>query len=211
VISAHVPRAADVLLVAPVRGLSSEVPLVRRQLDAFRPEAVGLGLPTEELGGLTDYFVLSDAEPIVPLTSNEVAEVRGLVRFGEVQVPNPSFVEGLAWGRDHGVPVVALDPNEEDSASMFVAKIGYIELVRRTVRERRVGRAPPTPSSPDEYALAWDAAVGGGKGSREFARARDEHLVGQVDRLAAGRSRVVAIVDRERFERVRALFADRRG
>jgi len=211
VISAHVARSADVLLLAPVRGLSSEVPAVLRELDAFRPEALGLGLPTEELGGLTEYFVLSDAEPIVPLTSNELAEVRGLVRFGEVQVPNPSFVHCLAWGRDHGVPVVALDPSEEDSATMFVEKIGYVELVRRTVRERRVGRAPPTPSSPDEYAVAWDREVSKGKGSREFARARDGRLVEEVDRLSAGRSRVAAVVDRERFASVQALFGSRHG
>jgi len=207
VITARLSRAAEVLLLAPVRGLVSEVPLLLRTLDGFRPEAIGLGLPAEELKGIGDYFVLSEAEPIVPLTSNELAEVRGLVRFGEVRVPNPSFVGALAWGRERGVTVAPLDPNEEDAATMFTDSIGYLELVRRTVRERRVSRTPPTPSSPDEYALAWDREVAKGRGSRAYAGAKDDHLVGEVDRLVHGRSRVGVVVDRERFDSVRARLA----
>jgi hypothetical protein len=207
VITARLSRGAEVAVLAPVRGLATEATQVVRELEAFRPEAVGLGLSAEELRGLVGYFVLSDAEPVVPLTSNELAEVRGLVRFGEVLVPNPSSVAALGWGRDRGVPVAPLDPDEEDAAALFADKIGYFELVRRTVREHRVGRAPPAPSSADEYALAWDGEVAKGRGSRAYARARDEHLVAEVDRLAAGRSRVTVVVDRERFDGVRTLLA----
>ncbi len=205
-ITARIARSSDLLVAAPVRGLASEVPRLLAALDGFRPEAVGLGLPTEEVKGLVDYFVLADAEPVVPLTSNELAEVNGLVRFGEVAVPNPSFVGALAWGRRRGVPVAPLDPSEEDTATMFAETIGYVELVRRTVRERRVGRSPPTPSQPDEYALEWDRAVARGRGSRAYARAKDSHLVGEVDRLTPGRARVAVVVDRERFDGVGALL-----
>lgn len=205
-ISAEVPRGGPVLLVAPVRGVSAEAELTIGALEAFAPQAVGLGLSAEEMRGLTDYFVLSEAEPIVPLTAVETSEVRGLVRFGEVRVPNPSFVRVLAWGRARPVPVEALDPSDERSASLFAEHIGYVELVRRTVREHRVSRSPPSPSTPDEYALAWEREVAPGRGSREFARARDRHLVREVERLARERSRVAVVVDRERFEPVRALL-----
>jgi len=206
VISAQVPRGGPILLVAPVRGVTTEADRAVAALESFAPEAVGLGLSDEELRGLTDYFVLSEAEPIVPLTPAETSEVRGLVRFGEVRVPNPSFVRVLAWGRARPVPVEPLDPSDERSASLFAEHIGYVELVRRTVREHRVARSPPSPSTPDEYALAWDREVAPGRGSRAFARARDRHLVRGVARLAQGRSRVAVVVDRERFEPVRTLL-----
>jgi hypothetical protein len=206
VISEEVLRDGSVLLVAPVRGLSSEVPRVLAALEAYRPDAVGLGLSPEELQGLNDYFVLAEAEPVVPLSPTETSEVRGLSRFGEVRVPNPSFVELLRWARARSIPVEPLDPRDEHSASLFAEHIGYVELVRRTVRERRISRHPPAPSTADEFALSWDREVASGRGSRDFAGARDRHLARALERMRAGRARTAVVVDRERFEDVRQLL-----
>ncbi len=148
----------------------------------------------------------SAAEPVVPLTTAERSEVRGLVRFGEVSVPNPSFLEVLRWASAGGVPAEGLDPGEDETATLFAEHIGYLELVRRTVRERNVSRNPPAPNSPDEFALRWDHHVARGRGSRRFAGARDLYLVGSARRLAAIHSRVAVVVDRERFDGIRDLF-----
>jgi hypothetical protein len=195
-----------VLLLAPVRGLSSEVPRVVAELDRFEPDTVGLATSVEELQGFNDYFVAGDGEPIVPLTPNEFNEVRGLVRFGEVRVPNPSFLAAIGWARDRGRTVLACDPDEERAAELFAENIGYVELVRRTVREHRAGRSPPSPSSPDAYAIDWDGRVAGGRGSRRLAAARDRHLVATVRPVARGGHRVALLVDRERFDGVRAAW-----
>jgi hypothetical protein len=203
VISSTLELGTSVLLLAPVRGLSSDAAAVGPALDAFGPEAVGTGVAAEELDGLLRYFVDAPAEPVVPLTTTELSEVRGLVRFGEVRVPNPAFLEVLEWGRACSVPVAALDPSEEEAASLFTEHIGYVELVRRTVREHRLGRSPPTPSSADAFALAWDGEIGGGSGSRRLAAARDDHLVREALALAQGRRRVAVVIDRERYDSVR--------
>ena len=206
-ITARFPNAPGVLLLAPVRGLVAEVPRLLAELDTFGPAQVGLGLSSSELASLHDYFVVAEAEPVVPLTGNETSEVRGLVRFGEVRVPNPSFVELLRWATARGVPTVALDPDDELTAALFAKHIGYVELVRRTVRERRVSRSPPTPSSADEFALRWDSEVAHGRGSRNFAGERDAYLVRQVPALAAARHPFAIVVDRERFDSVQTQFA----
>lgn len=206
-ITATLGSSPRILLLAPVRGLASEVPRVLAALDGFAPERVGLGLSRDELTSLRDYFVTADAEPIVPLTSNETSEVRGLVRFGEVRVPNPSFVEVLRWAWVRGLPAEPLDPDDETTAALFAEHIGYFELVRRTVRERRVARNPPAPSTPDEFALAWDAEIGHGRGSRRFAGARDDELAAAARRLGAVHRRVAVVVDRERFPSVQPRLA----
>jgi len=207
VISATVETGASVLLLAPVRGLVSDARQVPPALEAFRPEAIGAGVAAEELRGLVEYFVDAPAEPVVPLAPTELSEVRGLSRFGEVRVPNPAFLEALDWGRAHGAAVRALDPTEEEAAALFTEHIGYVELVRRTVREHRLGRTPPTPSSADAFALAWDRSIGGGRGSKELAAARDEYLVREARRMGEGRRRVAVIVDRERYDSVHARLA----
>jgi hypothetical protein len=207
VISARVGPTGDLLVLGPVRGLTSEAAKLLGELDAFRPAAIGVGLSPEELRSLSEYFVAHDAEPIVPLTANETSEVRGLVRFGEVRVPNPSIVETLRYAAERGIPVEPLDPSDETYAALFTEHIGYLELVRRTVRERRVARNPPAPATPDEFALAWDAEIAHGRGSRRFAGARDDELAAAARRLADARGRVAVVVDRERFESVRPRLA----
>jgi hypothetical protein len=209
VIQARVAAGAEYLLLAPVRGLADEVPGVLTAIDQFRPDAVGLGLSVDEMKGLTEYFVLADADPIVPLTTNEASEVRGLARFGEVRVPNPTYVEILRWAHGSALPIVALDPSDDRTANLFAEHISYVELVRRTVKERAVSRRPPTPATADEFALEWDREVAGGRGSREFAAARDRYLVRGARDLSAGRGRVALVVDRERFDQVRKLLSDR--
>ena len=206
-ISARVTAGADVLLLGPVRGLAGDVPLVLTAIREFRPDAIGLGLSSDEMKAFNEYFVLADADPIVPLTTNEASEVRGLSRFGEVRVPNPAYVEILRWARGSLLPVVPLDPSDDRTATLFTEHIGYIELVRRTVKERGVARHPPTPATADDFALEWDREVSGGRGSREFAAARDRYLVRRARKLADGRGRLAIVVDRERFETVRALLA----
>ena len=208
-ISARVAAGAEFLLLAPVRGLADEVPGVLAAIDQFRPDAVGLGLSADELKALTEYFVVGEADPIVPLTGNESSEVRGLARFGEVRVPNPTYVEILRWAHGSDLPIVALDPSEERTATLFTDHIGYVELVRRTVKERAVSRRPPTPPTADDFALEWDREVAGGRGSRRFAAARDKFLVRAARQLSAGRGRVALVVDRERFDQVREFLADR--
>ncbi|MGD0587480.1 MAG: hypothetical protein ABSA63_01620 [Thermoplasmata archaeon] len=205
-ISGTFGSSPQVLLLAPVRGLTSEVPRVLSALEQIAPARVGLGLSRDEMASLHDYFVVADAEPIVPLTSNETSEVRGLVRFGEVRVPNPSFVEVLRWAWSRNLRIDPLDPDDERTAALFAEHIGYLELVRRTVRERRVARAPPAPSTADEFALAWDREIASGRGSRDYAGARDQYLVDQIPLLSPDRAPVAVVVDRERFDSIRILL-----
>jgi hypothetical protein len=207
VITARIPGGGNLLLLAPVRGLVSEAPTVVTALDRHAADAVGLGVSPEELRGFVEYFVRSTADPVVPLTSAERSEVRGLVRFGEVSVPNPSFLATLRWAAARAVPAEGLDPGEDETATLFAENIGYLELVRRTVRERNVARNPPAPDTPDEFAISWDRHVARGRGSRRFAEARDLAFVRPARRLATGHARVAVLVDRERFDNVQALFA----
>ncbi len=193
-------------VIGAVRGLSAEPTGVLASVEAFAPTAVGLGLSVEEYRGMRDHFVNTPHEPVVTLTETELAEIRGLAQFGEVRVPNPTPLAVIAWGEARGVPVEPLDPSDDVYSTMFSDMISYVELVRRTVRERRLTRFPPVAKSPDDYALAWDRAVGRGAGSVRFATARDSVLVRSALRLGQRHPRVSVIVDRERFDRVLGLL-----
>lgn len=196
------PGAPDLLVVGVVRGLVDEVPKALARLEAFRPTTIGLGLTPEEADSLREHFVGTATEPLVPLAGTETTEARALVRYGEVAVPQPTYLALLEWGRARNVPVVGLDADEDAQAEMFVAHIGYVELVRRTVGERSVGRRPPDSEDADSFALAWDAKAHPGRGSANYATARERALLGHLTELRGRGQRVAVVVDRERAPRL---------
>ncbi|HEV8050833.1 MAG TPA: hypothetical protein VGP88_09620 [Thermoplasmata archaeon] len=204
-----IERALDgVTVVGAVRGLVAEGDRVRARLDGLRPQAVGLAISPDELKGLREYFVGPPTEPVVPLAPTEAGEVRALARYGEVGVPNPTAVEVIRWSDSAGVAVEALDPTDDDYAEWFAETISYVELVRRTLRERRVVKNPPKPPTADEFATAWNHAINHGAGSRRLARRRDAAVVDGLGRLRAQYASVVLLVDRERFEGVVGRLGD---
>jgi hypothetical protein len=211
VIRRELPGPPRVLLIGVVRGLPSEVPPLLQALEAFRPETVGVGLSSDEARGLSDHFGATLTEPVVPLAPTEEAEIRGLSRFGEVQVPHPGFLATLDWGRTHDLAIEPLDTSDEGYATMFTDHISYLELVRRTLRERKLTKNPPEAATGDEYVTTWERTIGGGKESEQFALARDRALADAAVRLGVGRRSLAVIVDRERFDRVGSLLTAARS
>jgi hypothetical protein len=202
------PGDRDLRLIGVVRGLVEEAPKALRALTEFAPAAVGLGLGAAELEAIQEHFADTPTEPLVPLGPTEVAEAKSLVRFGEVGVPNPAFLAILRWGNATGVPVEGIDPDDDVQAEQFVAHIGYFELVRRTLRERRVGRRPPKAADADAFALAWDRETRPGRGSERYALARERSLLEALTLLRERHARAAVVVDRERLERLNRLVAE---
>ncbi len=198
----------DCLLIGAVRGLAREAPPLLAKLTEFSPTSVGLGISPDELAGLLAHFVERPAEPLVSLTKSETAEVRGLVRFGEVRVPNPSMIAVLAWGLSRGTTVEGLDPDDATYADLFSGNISYFELVRRTLRERRLTQEPPKSKSPDEFAQDWHRSMSPGRGSRAFDRARDAEFLSGARALATTAGRIALVVDRERYDGVLAGLSE---
>jgi hypothetical protein len=191
--------APPLLVLGVVRGVVAEVPPMTAQLERFRPTRLALALGAEEMASYTEQFVRGRSDPFAPLLSTETAEVLALARFGEVEVPHAAFIEGVRWAGRQGVPVEAVDPDEEQYADMFAHHIGYWELVRRTVRERSLTRSPPAADSPDDFVLRWAGRVGKGRASRRFERERTELTCRQVRALQGANERVALIIDRERI------------
>jgi hypothetical protein len=202
------PGSSQVLVLGLVRGLVGEGPKAVARAEAFRPDAIALGLTPEETTSLREHFVGARTEPLVPLAPTELHEARSLVRYGEVAVPNPGFLALLDWATARNLPAEGVDADEDVQAELFVANIGFVELVRRTLGERRVGRKPPDVMDADAFALAWDRTAHPGRGSRRYARATGRALVSQLDVMRKEHPRVLLAVDRERAERLLPLLSD---
>jgi hypothetical protein len=198
----RLPVAGDsrLTILGVIRGLVSEVPVLEASLTEIRPEALGLALSPEEVQGLRDYFVGKEAEPFVPILGSEAAEIRVLSQFGEVRIPHPGFLAAVAWADAHEVPTIPVDPNEDVYAEMFGSTIGYTELVRRTLRERRLLRKPPHVDSAEGFVLFWDKTLNGRGASRRLAEKRDAAAAAEVQKLRRRHPSVTIVAERERAE-----------
>lgn len=205
-IRAPVPGAPSVVLFGVVRGLLSEARALPAALDTLQPAVVGLGVSVEEARGLTDHFVGHSTEPLVPLLGSEAVEIRELGRFGEVRVPNPSFLAALEWAAARGVRAEAVDPAEEQYAEMFGSTVGYLELVRRTLRERRLRESPPRVDDPDQFVLQWDASLNRGRESQRLEARREQLVARELGRIALQGAPVAVVLDRERVPRLLNAF-----
>jgi hypothetical protein len=202
VIQTTIARGGGLLVLGAVRGLASEATPVVEQIARFHPSSIAVGISFDELTGLQAHFIGQVAEPLVPLTDSESAEVKGLTRFGEVRVPNPSLCAVLDWAAASGTPVEAVDPSDETYATLFTKHISYLELVRRTVRERKLTRETPKAGTPDEFAANWQASLSPGAGSRAFNSAREAALCESTNELLSRSGKVALLVDRERYDGV---------
>lgn len=210
-ITKTVRRGGDLLIAGTVRGIWTEAAPLIAQLEAFGPKALAIGVSFDELTGLNDHFIGQPSEPLVPLSTNEAAEVRGLTKFGDVGVPNPSTLAALEWAKSRGVLVEAVEPSDETYATMFTRHISYVELVRRTLRERKLAKKGYDAATADDFANGWHATQTPGSGSRRFDAARAAALCDATEALVGRFQRVALVVDRERFDAVTERLGDGSG
>lgn len=200
-------RSATFLVV--VRGLQSEAAAVEAALDRADPAAVGLIASPEELAGLAEYFVGQPGEPLVPLSGVEEAELRGLARFEEVATPTPAVLAALEWASTHGRPTVPLDWSDDEYDERFAARVGYVELVRRTRRERRLQRQPPRAEAPEQFIASWERVLRGSAGSERLAQEREVAAAERIRRAAAESGRLAVVVESERADGILRALGDR--
>jgi hypothetical protein len=102
--------------------------------------------------------------------------------------------------------VEPLDPSDDRFASLFANSIGYFELVRRTLRERRLVKRAPDADSADEFVRTWSDTIEHGAGSRRLRERRDAAVVEAAAPLRRRYRPFVVVVDRERFEGLLGQF-----
>jgi len=83
-----------------------------------------------------------------------------------------------------------------------------MELLLQGRMESRLLKRNFRVSTPQAFALAWDAEVNRTAGFARLQREREGHIAERLRELAQGRSRVLAVIE---VERVKGVLAALRG
>ncbi len=190
---------ACVLEVFPtVKGLERERRPVREAIMEARPDVVALPVSAEGLRGLRAIW--KGRRPQIFLSHYEEIYAVKLARYGKVSVPPPSFTEAYAAAAGEGIPVKAIDLDEEGFSDAFVQSISSANLIYHSLRWRWLRRRRFDQPTARKFALAWDRAVTSLRGFRNLEDRREEHMARELRRLCARHRKVLAVVELERME-----------
>jgi hypothetical protein len=185
-----------------IRGLLAEGERVRRAIDEVQPEAVALTVGREDLDGLLAY----NGETVDPSNWEEELYVAGLQQWGEIRKPPPCFVEAVRAAKEKGVPVRALDFNDEDYTEAYVTHVNTVDLLFHTRLEKRARSHRFVAETPNAFVLEFDALVNDPVGYVNLEAARERHIARRIAKLSAKHRALLAVVELERAAGVRALL-----
>ncbi|HVL47998.1 MAG TPA: hypothetical protein VM889_05535 [Candidatus Thermoplasmatota archaeon] len=200
-------RVRNLVVLGCVHGLANEARVLLAALEREPPDVLLLALSVESLAALERGS--SEVDPD-SLADAEAAYAVALERFGEVALPPPDLVAALAWAKEKGVPVEAVDLTEEEYEDTFTSEVGTWSLLRYGRLVRRMVKRPPEASTPEAFARAWDRSLRRIKGLAAVEAAR-ESAIAERSLKHAERRRAVLVLDVARFDGVVAALRARQG
>lgn len=197
-------NGGTVHLLPVIKGLKSEAEKVKDAFERIHPHKVAVSLSKEELQGLRD--MPEDFEP--ELSRYDEIYADGLGRFGEVAAPPPCYVAAVELADHHGVPLVAVDLDEDSFSELYCAAVTGPALFRHSTRTWLLKRRRFDAETAEEYVLRWDRAVNNMEGMRLIEHKRAEAIAeGIASTSSPGRS-LLAIVELERAGEVAAMLRE---
>lgn len=193
---------ASVSVLPVVRGLPSEGEAVAQAIVSVRPDRVALSVSPEELETLRTYRGGNlEAE-----TVEEEAYVAGLSAWEEPVMPPPCFMQAVRVAVSRKIPLEAVDMTEEAYTDAYTTWVSTMELLLQGRMESRLLKKRFRVSTPQEFAIAWDAEVNRTVGFTRLQREREKFMASRLREVAGGGRRVLAVIEVERVKGVLAAL-----
>ncbi len=193
---------SSVSILSVVRGLPSDGDAVGGAIASLRPDRVALSVSPEELDTLRTYR----GGNMEPDTIEEEAYVAGLSAWEEPVMPPPCFTRAVNLATSRKIPLDAVDMSEEEYTDAYTTWVSTMELLLQGRMETRLLRKRFRVSTPQEFALAWDAEVNRTVGFTRLQREREKFMASRLRQVAETGPRVLAVIEVERVKGVLAAL-----
>jgi len=193
---------ASVSILSVVRGLPSEGDSVVRAIESVRPDVLALSVSPEELETLRTYR----GGNLEAGTTEEEAYVAGLSAWEEPILPPPCFTEAVAAATSRKLRLDALDMDEETYTDAYTTSVSTMELLLQGRMESRLLKKRFHVSTPQDFALVWDAEVNRTVGFARLQKEREKFMASRLREVAGDARRVLAVIEVERVKGVLAAL-----
>jgi hypothetical protein len=195
----------DVHIIPVIKGLESEVEVVRSAFEEVGPDKVAISISKEELDGLRS--MPDDFEP--ELSRYEEMYAKELGRFGEVAAPPPCYVAALELADHSGIPLVPVDLDEASYSDLYCRAVGGTDLFRHSTRTWLLKRKNFRAETPEEFVVQWDRRVNNLECFRTIESKRVEAMVEGIRTAAKGSRGLLAVVELERAGEVASSLKEK--
>lgn len=201
-------EGCDVLVLGTIAGYVPDAQRVNDAVRQHQPQAIALGVPQEDLAAL-DLLAGSQVPELAEPDAMTERFLATLSSYGPVRIPSPDLEAAHAAGKSLGVPLVALDLDDEVHAELYTGHVRFHHVLRSNARYKRMLRRGLGKRPADAYAFAqaWDASTLATKSLRFVESEREAAMAKSLREAAAGRQRLLALLPAARHPGVLALLA----
>ena len=194
-------------IVPVVNGLVSEAERVLSEFSEHEAYAASLGIE-----GVQTIKNRANIDDMFDVSELDLVYARILQDYGEVEFPSPAMCAFIDKVKELGKNVIPLDMNDDDFTTLYCDTISAFEFTNEHRLAKKGLKNRFSASTPEEFALEWDAFVNGkSKGQARICRKREEYMAAQIKDIARFRKSLLAIVEIERAEGLARLLERSHG
>ena len=187
----------DVSLLPIVNGLQSEADKVKEAFGGY--EAYGATLGIEGIQAIKNRIQLNDEFEVSELDlayAHRMEQITGQA----VEMPSPAMCALVDECSKNGMNVIALDMNDSDFTEMYCDTVKTWDFVKEHRLAKKGMKKRFDASTPEEFALEWDAYINTVKGYREVSSKRESFIAEQIADVAKYRGNLLVVVEIERVD-----------
>jgi hypothetical protein len=133
------------------------------------------------------------------VSSSDMVYLRKLARYGDVEMPPPSYQEALGLARKAGLPCFGVDLDDEGYTDAFIANISLYQMWRQGRRLRKMMLRKFTTKDAEAFALQWDVEETRVRGYFALQQAREQKMANGLAVAAREHARLLAVIEIERM------------
>ncbi len=194
----NLPRGNKVILFGGIKGLIRDGDELRNLLLREEPGEILIGISPEELKGLQEFV----KEPFeMGLSEYETMYGVLLSIYGGVMTPPPIYTEAVIYAGDRNIPIHALDMEESDFGDVYTSQIGTWDMIRHSVRKRRLMKREFSADTPEGFVDKWNQYIERIKGFKAIESARLQTMQQGLLSIVSDSSKkkFVVVVEYEKF------------
>ena len=138
----------------------------------------------------------------------DIVYLHKLMKFGDVDMPDPAFTYAIDEFSEKGVAIIPLDMSDDEFSEAYCREVSTFDFLRENKIVGKAMKREFKAETPEEFALEWDSLINEVKGYRKMNAVKEQFIASQILDIAKYRRCVLALVDYERFDGIMSILEE---
>ncbi len=146
----------NIYLFGGIKGLVRDGDELRKELLEKRPDIMLITISPEQVSGMIEFI----NDPFeMDLSDYEIIYGINLSQYGDVMTPSPVYIEATKYSVENSIQMIGLDMDEDEYQKLYSKKIKTVDLLRHSLRKKKISRIKFDPETPEEFVDRWNDIV----------------------------------------------------